>query len=105
MKKSTLNFIIDLASFIILLGLVFTGSIIKWVLPPGSGGRGRELSGGMGGEHIRELANLSRHQWGDIHFWLAAGFTALMVVHIILHWSWIKGYCKSRFKKTTTDRD
>jgi len=38
---------------------------------------------------------MTRHEWGDIHFYLAIGFVILMVVHIILHWSRIKSYFKS----------
>jgi hypothetical protein len=36
MKRGTLNFIVDLISFCDLLALAFTGSIMKWVLPPGN---------------------------------------------------------------------
>ena len=97
MKRTMLNFIIDLASFIVLLGLAMTGYIIKFVLPPGTGGRGRELTSGRGREEIEQLWSMTRHEWGDIHFYLAVGFVALMVAHIILHWSWIKNYFKSLF--------
>ena len=95
MKRVTLNFIVDLVSFISLLGLAFTGFIVKFVLPPGSGGHGRQLHEGLGREHIKALWSMSRHEWGDIHFFLAVLFLALMVVHIILHWGWIKNYFKS----------
>ncbi|MHC4365161.1 MAG: DUF4405 domain-containing protein, partial [Planctomycetota bacterium] len=71
MKRSTLNFIIDLAAFIDLLAIVFTGIIMKYILPPGTGGRGRQLSGGRGTEHIMDLWSMTRHQWGDVHFYLA----------------------------------
>lgn len=95
MKRSSLNFTVDLVSFVNLLGLAFTGFIIKYVLPPGTGGRGRDLHGGYGGEHIKDLWSMTRHQWGGIHFYLALLFVILMVVHIILHWTWIKNYFKS----------
>jgi len=95
MNRSSLNFIIDLVSFINLLGLVFTGFIMKYILPPGTGGLGRGFRGGRGGEHIKNLWSLSRHEWGNVHFWLAGLFIALMIVHIILHWGWIKNYFKS----------
>ena len=95
MKRSSLNFIVDLASFLNLLSLIFTGIIIKYILPPGSGGRGRDLHGGQGREQIKDLLSMTRHEWGDIHFGLAALFVALMIVHIILHWSWIKNCFKS----------
>ncbi|MHC4570939.1 MAG: DUF4405 domain-containing protein [Planctomycetota bacterium] len=92
-----MNFIVDLVAFLNLLGLVFTGLIMKYILPPGTGGRGRQLHGGMGGEQIKELWSMTRHEWGDIHFYLALFFVILMVVHIILHWTWLKNYLKSLF--------
>jgi len=94
-KRSTLNFIIDLLSFLNLVGLGFTGFIIKFILPPGTGGLGRALHGGQGREHIKSFWSMTRHEWGDIHFYLALLFLALIVLHIFLHWSWIKGYLKS----------
>jgi len=92
MKRSSVNFIVDLVAFLDLLCLSVTGFIIKFILPPGSGGRGRALHGGYGDTHIKKLLSMSRHQWGDIHLYLAVLFVVLMVVHIILHWSWIKNY-------------
>lgn len=97
-KQVTLNFIVDLISFINLLGLACTGLIMKYILPPGTGGYGRGFRGGRGPvEEIKYLWSMTRHEWGYIHFYLAVGFVTLMVVHIILHWSWIKNYFKSLF--------
>jgi hypothetical protein len=39
MRRATLNFVVDVVSFIDLLCLAFTGIIIKRILPPGTGGR------------------------------------------------------------------
>ena len=96
-KRVTLNFIIDLLSFVNLLFLACTGFIIKYVLPPGSGGRGQELHGGRGAGEIKSLWSMTRHEWGDVHFYLAVLFVALIAVHIILHWTWIMSYFKSLF--------
>jgi hypothetical protein len=95
MRRTTLNFIIDLISFVDLLLLAATGSIMRWVLPPGSGGRGRGFRGGRGGEHIETLWGLGRHDWGDIHFVLSLLFVLLMLIHIVLHWTWIKTCARS----------
>ena len=99
MKHITTNFLIDLISFFDLLGLIITGYIIKYILPPGSGGgHGHGFRGGRGpteAEHIKDLLGMTRHEWGDIHFWLAVVFVVLMLAHIILHWGWIKNYVKS----------
>lgn len=97
MKRTTTNFLIDLFSFIVLTGLTVTGLIMKLVLPPGTGGRGQALHGGRGAEYIKTLLSMGRHDWGDIHFCLAAIFIVLMLVHIILHYNWIKGYCRGLF--------
>lgn len=74
MRKNTTNFVLDLGSFLLLLGLTATGLIMKFVLPPGSGGR--------------TLWGLGRHGWGDVHFWIAAGMVVLIVAHMALHWTW-----------------
>ena len=95
MKRGTLNFVVDLVSFIDLVCLTLTGFVMKYILPPGTGGRGRMLHEGRGVEQIKELWSMTRHQWGDIHFYLALLFLILMVAHIILHWRWIKSYLKS----------
>jgi len=105
MKRSSLNFIVDLAALLNLAGLAFTGFIMKYILPPGTGGLGRRLHGGPGREHIKDFWSMTRHEWGGIHFYLAVLFVVLMVVHIVLHWSWIKNYFKSLVdfsRKTTT---
>lgn len=97
MKRTTLNFIVDLLGFISLLGLICTGIIIKFILPPGTGGRGRELRGGRGAEEIKSLLSMTRHEWGDIHFIISIVFIVLMLIHLVLHWTWIKCYFKSLF--------
>jgi len=92
-----LNFIVALVAFLNLLCLAFTGFIMKYILPPGTGGCGQRMFGGLGGEHIKSLWSMSRHEWGDIHFYLALLFIVLMTAHILLHWSWLKNYLKSLF--------
>ena len=95
MKKNSLNFTVDLIGFLNLLALIVTGFILKYVLPPGSGGLGRAAHDGRGRADIKTLLSMDRHDWGGIHFYLAILFIALMFFHITLHWKWIKNYCKS----------
>ena len=100
MRRVTLNFIVDLIAFVNLLLLAATGAVMKWVLPPGSGGgHGYGFRGGRGPGpgvgQVRQLFGLGRHDWGDIHFILALLFAFLILVHIILHWTWIKACAKS----------
>ena len=96
MSRNTVNFILDLMSFLNLLVLMFTGYVMRYILPPGTGGLGRELHGGSGrGINAKDLWSMTRHEWGSIHFYLAVAFVVLMIVHIILHWKWITYYVKS----------
>ena len=90
MKRNSINFFIDLIALIALLGLLFTSIIIRYILPPGTGGLGRHLHGGFGREAVKTLWSMTRHQWGDIHFYFATAFIILMLLHIFLHWTWIK---------------
>jgi len=102
MKRNTLNFIIDMAGFGVLLALTCTGVIMKYVLPPGTGGLGRSATGGHGRGDIKTLLAMTRHQWGSIHFVLAVVFVALIIVHLALHWKWIKNTLKSLFRPSPT---
>ncbi|MFO0974223.1 MAG: DUF4405 domain-containing protein [Phycisphaerae bacterium] len=78
MRRSVLNFALDAVSAALLLGMIATGLLIRFVLPPGSrGGAGLSLWG------------WGRHDYGDLHFWLAVSLLALVVVHVVLHWTWI----------------
>jgi hypothetical protein len=93
MKRATLNFIFDIASFIALLLLALTGSILKFVLPPGSGGLGwrggRFSSSDLPTDQVKYFFGLQRHEWINVHFYVVLIFLALIIVHIILHWRWI----------------
>jgi hypothetical protein len=33
---------------------------------------------------------LGRDDWSELHFMIALGFIALVLIHLLLHWSWIK---------------
>ena len=76
--SQAINFVIDLISLLVLLALAATGLLLKYVLPPGSrGGRGLRLW------------DMTRHEWGDIHFWLSIVLAVLVIVHLALHWTWV----------------
>jgi hypothetical protein len=95
MKRTTWNFVLDSLSLVNLLLLAATGAVMRWVLPPGSGGgHGHGFRGGRGlgpgGEQVQQLLGLGRHDWGDIHFILALVFLGLILAHLVLHWTWIK---------------
>jgi phosphotransferase system glucose/maltose/N-acetylglucosamine-specific IIC component len=81
MRRNTLNFLVDFLTLLAIFAMVATGLVLRFVLPPGSGGRHGE--GGL------LLWGWGRHDWGDVHFWAAVALAALLVVHVALHWSWV----------------
>ncbi|HOB75441.1 MAG TPA: DUF4405 domain-containing protein [Phycisphaerae bacterium] len=81
MRRSRLNFWIDTLALFAMLGLIATGWVIYYTLPAGSGGHGRGAAWTLWG--------WSRHDWGNLHFWLAVGMVGLLLVHLVLHWGWI----------------
>jgi hypothetical protein len=76
MGRNSLNFMIDVLSGMLMVGMISTGLIVRMVLPPGSG------------QH-RMLWGLTRHEWGGLHFALAIGLLAVLLVHLAMHWQWI----------------
>jgi hypothetical protein len=76
MNRTIANIIIDIVAAFLFLGMIATGYILRFPLPPGSN---RTLS----------LWGYTRHQWGDVHFWISIGLLAVLVVHLVLHWNWI----------------
>jgi hypothetical protein len=97
MKRTSLNFVIDAVAFAGFLLLATTGVLMAYRLPPGSGGR--DGFGGGRGESQRSIEllwGLTRHEWGDVHYWMAIALMAVLAVHLFLHWSWIVGVVRGR---------
>lgn len=84
MRRGTLNFVVDVFLLLVMLGMAASGLVIKYVLPPGSGG-GHGGDAGSG----KALWGLGRHDWGDLHFWLAVALVVLVLIHVALHWAWV----------------
>lgn len=76
MNRTLVNVIIDLVATLLFLGMIATGYLLRFPLPPGS-------------NKTLTLWGLSRHQWGDIHFWISLGLLAVLMIHLALHWNWI----------------
>lgn len=90
MNRNTLNFVIDLITLVVMWGLLTTGLLIRYVLPAGSG-------------HWLTLNGWNRHDWGDVHFWLAATTCALILIHAWMHWQWVCATVRRIFARTDTN--
>jgi hypothetical protein len=78
LRKGGWKKLIDLALYLIACTLMGTGLLLAYRLPHGGGHAGRILFLGYG-----------RHEWGDIHTWLAYVAIFLVVVHLLLNWQWL----------------
>jgi hypothetical protein len=88
MRRPSFNFLVDSVAFVGFLFLTTTGILLHYILPPGSG-------------KTSAVWGLGRHDWGQIHFWIAVVFLATLVLHLVLHWKWIVAMVRGR----TTDPD
>lgn len=75
MKRSYLHLLIDALLFLAATGLVLTGLLIEFILPPGS--------------HQASVWGLTRHEWGELHFWVAITILGLGLLHLLLNWGWV----------------
>lgn len=89
MKKSDWQYLIDTLLFICMFGIAFIGILMGFFLAEGPTIR----------ESEKYFLGLHRHQWGDIHLYLSLAFILLIILHLILSWSWIKGKSQALFKK------
>lgn len=85
MKKSQLNFIIDVVMLVLMMLAAGIGLLMKYILLPGFA---RNLKYGRDVELY--FWNLDRHQWGSVHLIVSLVLVALVILHIVLHWQQIK---------------
>lgn len=76
MTKPLQNYALDWLSFGLLVALAATGMMMAYALPPRHGGAA--------------ILGWDRHEWGEIHLWIAWGFLTTVALHLILHAGWIK---------------
>lgn len=91
MSRKLVNAAVDAAALVAFTMLVATGLLLRYTLPPGSGGRvGLGRGGGRGaGREIALVLGRTRHEWGEVHFWISVAFLLVLATHVALHWRWI----------------
>jgi hypothetical protein len=92
MKRFFDNLLIDLIAAGLMIGMMATGYILRFPLPPGSN---KYLS----------LWTLTRHQWGEVHFWIGLALLGVVLLHLCLHWQWLVVSLKRRFRPTKPSSD
>jgi len=99
-KRLNINAVLDAAALAIFALLGSSGLVIRYILPPGSG---RLVTQGVGNRALERpvtlLWGMTRHQWGDIHFWLSIAFFAILACHLVIHWRWVACMVKGNADK------
>ena len=87
MKKTTRNYLIALVMALLALVQAVSGFVLWLALPSGSRGDGGTFL-------------FSRDVWLTIHSRAAIALTVIVLIHVILHWSWIVRMTKSYFSRS-----
>ncbi|MBL7101662.1 MAG: DUF4405 domain-containing protein [Desulfobacteraceae bacterium] len=82
-RKTSHLWVVNVVSFILFAVLITTGLVNWLVLPKGYAARGSFLI-------------TLRHFFVEVHEWAALGFIITIVIHIFLHWSYIKTNLKKK---------
>jgi len=90
MNKVRGNAIVDISAFVLLLGSLVSG-LVTWIVLPSGGGGPRA---GQAAAHELFLG-WERGAWKDLHNYVSLAFVGLIVIHLLLHWKWIR--CIPRF--------
>lgn len=88
--RSAVDYVIDTLLAITLLVIVFIGVLLAWFIPKGAEAPGYE----------KYLWGLHRHEWGELHLWVALAFLALVIIHLALHWRWLKTCARQRLPRS-----
>jgi len=80
--NAKINALIDILLFILFIPTAVSSFILYFYLPSG------------GGKVASEIWGLTRHNWTEIHYYIGFAFIALMVIHLLFHWKWIKNLNK-----------
>ena len=91
MRRADINFLVDAVAFVTFVLLAATGVLVRYVLPLGSG-------------HFSTLWGMDRHEWGQVHFWIAVALMASLGLHLFLHWRWIVTMVTGRSRKGSGHR-
>ena len=85
--KTGINFCLDVSLLCVFLLLCWCSVVIRYVFPPGGQAEGWTL---WGGDYLL---------WTDVQFVTLCVFAMGILVHVMLHWSWVCGVIVNRLKR------
>lgn len=92
MSRTTFNFLLDTLLLVLFVALLTSTIVVEHVFPPGPVSEGWLLWGG------NYLA------WRKGQYGLLIALTLGILLHVMLHWSWVCGVLASRFSSNKKSR-
>lgn len=84
MSKTLWNFWLDATLLVLFLSSLWATFVIRFVFPPGT------LASGW------VLWSATYDQWVESQFWLLCLFAFAVLIHVMLHWTWVCGVVTSK---------
>jgi hypothetical protein len=83
-SRTTINLIVDAVLLVLLILILFTAAVLRFVFPAPSAAAGWTLWG------------QSYDAWAAMQFMLTSIFGLSILLHVMLHWSWVCGAVLTR---------
>jgi hypothetical protein len=87
LSRTTVNFLLDTALLLVFLAIGWISVVLRFVFPPGTAATGWRLWG------------YGFDDWSAFQFSLLCVFALGVLVHLMLHWSWVCGVVASRLSR------
>jgi len=84
MSRTVVNFLLDCTLLAAFAVLIWSGVIVRFIFPPGPEAKGWSLWG------------LGYDQWATVQFAMVAILALGILIHVMLHWSWVCGVVATR---------
>jgi len=92
LTRTDFNFLLDTVLLVLFVALCASSVILEFVFPAATRADGWQLW------------SKSYDQWSRVRFGILSLLAAAIVLHIMLHWSWVCGVVESRTKDRPTGR-
>jgi hypothetical protein len=87
MQRTKLNFWLDTLLAVLFVILFWVAMVLRFVFPPGPSARGWTLW------------SATYQQWCDLQFGILVTMAMLILLHVMLHWSWVCGVVASQIAR------
>jgi len=87
MTRTNVNLLVDTALLLVFATLLTVGAVVRFVFPP------------VASTTASELWGYTYDEWVGLWFNIQAAFALLILLHVMLHWSWVCGVVSQRLSK------